>query len=139
VSAQHPATPSAIVTGGSRGIGRAIAHVLAESGFAVTVCGRDTEALDGVVAELQALAPAQGIVEDLGDAGAPARIVERHRDAFGSLNALVNNAGFGSAKAITETSDRRLAHQVELNFATPVRFYRERGHGGDVADRRGRS
>ena len=120
----HP--KGAIVTGGSRGIGLAIARVLAEAGLAITICGRGLDALDEAVAELEDLGvPAQGVAADLTDPAAPAQVVDRHRAAYGRLDVLVNNAGVGGAAPIAETTDRSLGLQLDLNLGATVRFYRE--------------
>jgi NAD(P)-dependent dehydrogenase (short-subunit alcohol dehydrogenase family) len=94
-------TRSAIVTGGGTGIGAAIARRLSADGYAVTVMGRRAEPLDEVVQELsEGLAIA-------GDVGRPEdceRVVAATVEAFGGVDALVNNAGIGNGgKALEET------------------------------------
>ena len=84
----------AVVTGGNRGIGRAMAVGLAEAGAAVLVAGRDAEKCAAAVAELEALgARAAPFVGDLTEADAPAAMIEEAQEQWGRLDILVNNAG----------------------------------------------
>ena len=88
-----------IVCGGSRGIGRAIAHGFAAGGAAVSICARGSATLEATRAELAALGhPAHAGACDLADAAAIARYIEDAAAALGGIDVLVNNASaFGSA------------------------------------------
>src|SRR5213075_2065854 len=81
---------SALVTGSTRGIGRAIAQRLSESGANVAIVGRD-QAKSAEVAS--GLRNAKGFGCDVGDAAAVVALVEQVEKAFGTLDILVNNAG----------------------------------------------
>jgi 3-oxoacyl-[acyl-carrier protein] reductase len=81
----------ALVTGGTRGIGRAIAQTLSESGARVAIVGRDQSRADAVAVEIGA--GAQGFACDIADTAQVAALVERVEQAFGSIDILVNNAG----------------------------------------------
>ncbi len=83
----------AIVTGGTRGIGFAIARLLAEDGASVVVSGRDAARLDAAVKELEALGAAHGVSADAARRDAADRLVETTRERFGRIDVLVNNAG----------------------------------------------
>jgi 3-oxoacyl-[acyl-carrier protein] reductase len=89
-----------IVTGGTRGIGLAIARACLAEGAKVSICGRTQDSLDAALAELGGDAPAdhvQGAICDVGDAEALAAYVEAAAGKLGGLFALVNNpSGFGA-------------------------------------------
>ena len=104
----------AVVTGGSRGIGRAIAHRLASLGASVAICGREEKALQSVAADLEKL----GIraffhLTDVTKASQVSELVAETEAALGSINILVNNAGiglFGPAHEKTETDWDRVVN-----------------------------
>ena len=81
----------ALVTGSTRGIGRAIAQTLAACGARVAVVGRDQSRADAVAAEVGA--GAQGFACDIADTAQVTALVERVEQAFGAIDILVNNAG----------------------------------------------
>ena len=93
----------ALVTGAGSGIGRAVAEKLAKDGERVVVNDLNGDAADEVVAGIKGsgdeAAPAPG---DVSDAGAVQRIVEAAREAYGSPEILVNNAGFGQQKRFVD-------------------------------------
>jgi NAD(P)-dependent dehydrogenase (short-subunit alcohol dehydrogenase family) len=104
---------AAIVTGGSRGIGRAIADALAAEGCGLTITARKPENLEAAVAELEAAgADVQSVAINLADENAPAEIVARHKERFGRLDVLVNNAGVGIGATAT---DHQVKH-MDLQF-----------------------
>jgi 3-oxoacyl-[acyl-carrier protein] reductase len=85
-----------LVTGGSRGIGRAIALRLAVMGSSVAICGRDIKALQSVAAELQSRAPRVfSRATDVTRSADVATLVEKTEAALGPISILVNNAGLG--------------------------------------------
>ena len=84
----------AIVTGGSRGIGAAIAALLAEDGAAVVVSGRDADRLQRTTKELEAQGGAiLGVVADAAIRQDAERLVDAAKQRFGRVDILVNNAG----------------------------------------------
>lgn len=103
---------SALVTGGSSGIGLAIARMLHEEGFALTLAARTPERLEAAAAELAALAVAANVTHE-GDCG---RLVAAHRDAHGGLDVLVNSAGVGVAGTIADTSTKTFDLQQAVNL-----------------------
>ena len=132
---------AAIVTGSSRGIGRGIARGLLAEGCAVTICGRDKDALEGAAQELKA-ETGGAVLAVTGDgtkAEDAARIVEETARAFGRLDILVNCFGrVPGAGKFLETSEALWAVGVDANIYAPIRFsrlavpYMRRGGGGVI-------
>jgi 3-oxoacyl-[acyl-carrier protein] reductase/bacilysin biosynthesis oxidoreductase BacG len=84
----------AVVTGASRGIGKAIAQSLLNEGCAVAICGRNAERLNAAVSELsKAGPPIIGVPTDVTDEAAVTKFVTTALEAFGRIDILVNNAG----------------------------------------------
>lgn len=89
---------TALVTGGGRGIGRAIALGLAADGARVAVTARSRDELDEVVGAVEgAGGVAMGVAADLADAEAPEAVVRQVEQHWGPVDVLVNNAGVGSS------------------------------------------
>ena len=112
---------SALVTGGSRGIGLGIAEMLAARGFALTVAGRDEERLAAAASALRDRG-APEVMTAPGDLADPAyvdRLVANHVDAFDTLSCLVLNAGVGTAGDVADLPVRRLDKTVAVNFRSP--------------------
>jgi NAD(P)-dependent dehydrogenase (short-subunit alcohol dehydrogenase family) len=117
---------AAIVTGASSGIGLAIAKVLAEEGFALTVASRTQEKIEdaarelaGTGADVHAVAANMASEEDI------QRVVAEHRDRHGRLDVLVNNAGVGAGATFDEHITKRIDLQLAVNLRSIVLFYRE--------------
>ncbi|MCL6641623.1 MAG: SDR family oxidoreductase, partial [Candidatus Rokubacteria bacterium] len=92
MSRQPLAGRVAIVTGASRGIGAAVAALLAEDGAAVVVSGRDADRLARTVKDLESCgAPVVGVPGDVASREDCERLVETARQRFGRLDLLVNN------------------------------------------------
>ena len=109
---------SAIVTGGSRGIGRAIALELARQGASVLFTYRSNSELAAqVVSEIQALGVKCATVEaDVRDAAAVERMVEHARDAFGGPDILVNNAGMTDDGLVLRMSEESWDAVLDTNL-----------------------
>ena len=102
---------AAVVSGGSRGIGRAIAERLLREGAAVAICARDKARLDATVAELQAIGPPViGLVADTGDEAAATTFVDAARSRLGRLDILVNNAGTHLRGTVES-----IQHRIDVN------------------------
>ncbi|CAB4938329.1 unannotated protein [freshwater metagenome] len=117
---------AAIVTGATSGIGQAVARALAEEGHALTLTARRADRLDAVVAELRGEGFAvHAVPAELQEDGAAARVVDGHRERWGRLDVLVNNAGVGRGAAVAETTQADLDLQLAVNLRTPILLYRE--------------
>jgi NAD(P)-dependent dehydrogenase (short-subunit alcohol dehydrogenase family) len=117
---------AAIVTGASSGIGLAIARLLGAEGHALTMAARRPEKLEAAAAELaddgldvQAVSGNLGLEEDV------RRVVAAHRERYGRLDVLVNNAGVGVGEAVGELTTKRVDLQLATNLRSVILFYRE--------------
>lgn len=115
---------TALITGGARGIGYAIARELAGSGVEVTLIDVDGTALEEAVSNLQASrAPISGIKSDVADPRGISSAVEQAYEAMGSVDILVNNAGIAGPTAPIPSVTRHEFNQViEINLTAPFEF-----------------
>lgn len=118
---------SAMVTGASRGIGLGIATRLAEQGRGLTITARRQDALDAVAEELrEAGAPSVvAMAGDLADTEHLAAAVAAHGAQFGSMSALVLNAGVGTAGTIADYPAHRFDKSVAVNLRAPLVLMQE--------------
>lgn len=108
---------TAIVTGGTRGIGAAIAALLAEHGAAVVVSGRDAARLQKAVQELQERgASVHGVVADAAKREDADRLVEAAKERYGRLDLLVNNAGITRDGLLIRMKDEDWDRVMEVNL-----------------------
>ena len=117
----------AAITGGGRGIGRAIAQALAREGARVAIGDLDREAADGVAAELGSPALALGL--DVTDLGGFTGFLDEVERTLGPLDILVNNAGIMPVTPLVEESQDSIARQLEINLHAVI-------HGTQDAMRR---
>ncbi len=126
-----------LVTGASRGIGRAIALAFASEGCRLALASRTAEALAAVAEEVETLgAEARHWAIDVTDPAQVETLVENVRRVWGGIDILVNNAGGGYAKAFEAVSDEEWERVVNLNLFSAIRLSRavlpsmkERGGG----------
>ena len=104
--------PSALVTGGSSGIGFAIARMLRGEGYGLTLAARKLERLETAASELEATA----IAADVQDEDDCARLVREHLEAHSGLDVLVNSAGVGIAGRIGELQTKHFDLQQSVNL-----------------------
>ena len=117
---------AAIVTGASSGIGLAIARLLGEEGYGLTVSSRRPEKLEAAASELAGAGyDVQHVAGNTGSEDVVRQVVAAHRDRFGRLDVLVNNAGVGIGAAVGDIQTKYLDMQIGVNLRSIVLFYRE--------------
>jgi short-subunit dehydrogenase len=117
---------AAIVTGASRGIGAALARTLAEDGYALTLTARKPDTLEQSADALRS----QGfevahLAANMADEEAIRAVVTHHREHFGRLDVLINNAGVGIGATAAEHQTKYVDLQFAVNVRAIVLFYRE--------------
>jgi NAD(P)-dependent dehydrogenase (short-subunit alcohol dehydrogenase family) len=103
---------AALITGGSSGIGLAIARMLREEGYDLTLASRRPEKVEAAAKELGAVA----VAADVADEGACERLVAEHRERFGRLDMLVNSAGIGIAGTVEGLPAKHLDLTIGVNL-----------------------
>ncbi|MBK5111689.1 MAG: SDR family oxidoreductase [Thermoleophilia bacterium] len=117
---------AALITGGSGGIGLAIARRLGERGYALTISGRQEEKL---LSTAEGLAnedlKVEAVVADVTSEEAVVDLVAEHKRQWGRLDCLVNNAGIGIGQAIDGVQSKHFDRQVAINLRALVIATRE--------------
>jgi NAD(P)-dependent dehydrogenase (short-subunit alcohol dehydrogenase family) len=113
--------PSALVTGGSSGIGLAIARALREDGYDLTLVARRPEPLEAAAGELDAYA----VPANLGDPDECVRAVAAHAERHGGMDVLVNSAGIGIGGSFADQDTKRIALQLDVNLRATLVVTRE--------------
>jgi NAD(P)-dependent dehydrogenase (short-subunit alcohol dehydrogenase family) len=129
----------AIVTGGTRGIGRAIAERLLREGASVAICGRSAESADRAAAGMKPLGDVIGCAADVTDPAQVRHLFNAVDRQFGQLDILVNNAGQGVFRKVGEMTQEDWHRNIDLNLNGP--FYcshealsRFAGRGGFIVN-----
>jgi NAD(P)-dependent dehydrogenase (short-subunit alcohol dehydrogenase family) len=117
---------AALVTGGSSGIGLAIARALGEDGYAVTIAARRPDKLEAAARELEGEGlEVQAVPVQLGDEDDVRAMVAAHRERFGRLDVLVNNGGVGIGEPMHEITTKKLDIQLGANLRGLILATRE--------------
>ena len=103
---------AALVTGGSSGIGLAIARMLRDEGYELTLASRRPERVQAAAEELGAVA----VAADVGNAEDCRRLVAEHRERFGRIDMLVNSAGIGIGGRVEDLPEKHLDLQIAVNL-----------------------
>src|SRR5271157_5770456 len=106
----------AIVTGGTRGVGRAIAERLLSEGAAVALCGRSQDSVDSAVAGMKPLGRVFGQAADVTQVEQVSRFFQAVEREFGGLDILVNNAGEGVFRKVGEMTPEEWRRNIDLNL-----------------------
>jgi NAD(P)-dependent dehydrogenase (short-subunit alcohol dehydrogenase family) len=117
---------AALITGASGGIGLAIAQVLAEEGYGLTLSARRAEKLESAVAHLrEAGHEVETVAANVADEEQLKSIFGAHKARFGRLDVLVNNAGIGIGAPMAETQTKYLDMQLAINLRSVILGTRE--------------
>jgi ketoreductase len=117
---------AALVTGASSGIGLGIARTLGAAGYRLTLAARRPEKLEGAAEQLRG--EGYEVVTSAGDLSEEAAVVaavDRHREAYGRLDVLVNNAGVGIGQLVGDLTTKAIDLQLGTNLRSIFLFYRE--------------
>jgi NAD(P)-dependent dehydrogenase (short-subunit alcohol dehydrogenase family) len=117
---------AALITGGSSGIGLAIARALGEDGYGLTVSARRPEKLEAAAEELRSGGlEVQSVAANMTDEESLHSLVEAHRERYGRLDVLINNAGVGIGEAMHELSTKFVDMQLGVNLRAVILMTRQ--------------
>jgi NAD(P)-dependent dehydrogenase (short-subunit alcohol dehydrogenase family) len=117
---------AALITGGSSGIGLAIARVLGEEGYGLTLTARRPEKLEAAAEGLRADGlEALAVPANVTDEDAIRDVLAKHRERWGRLDVLINNAGLGIGAAVADTETKKLDLQLDVNLRAVYLVARE--------------
>lgn len=130
-----------LVTGGTSGIGAAVARAFGDAGASVVLTGRDAERGAEVAADIASDGgTAEFVAADITEGGACRQLVETALDRFGRLDVLVNNAGIIYRADAVETTDEQWDETIAVNLTAAFRMSRaavpamRRGGGGAIVN-----
>jgi NAD(P)-dependent dehydrogenase (short-subunit alcohol dehydrogenase family) len=111
------ADKAALITGGSSGIGLAVAKALGEDGYGITVAARRPDKLEQAAAQLRdAGLDVHHVAANMADEDEIKRMIASHMERFGRLDVLMNNAGLGIGGAIADAETKKLDMQLDVNL-----------------------
>ena len=117
---------AALVTGGSSGIGLAIARALGEDGYGVTISARRPDKLEAAAEQLRSEGlDVHSVPALMGEEEQVVALVESHRERWGRLDVLDNNAGVGIGEAMSEITAKKLDIQLNTNLRGVILCTRE--------------
>jgi NAD(P)-dependent dehydrogenase (short-subunit alcohol dehydrogenase family) len=108
---------AALITGGSSGIGLAVARALGQDGYGITLSARRPDKLEAAAQDLRdAGLDANAVPANMADEEEIRKLAEAHRERFGRLDVLVNNAGIGIGSAVADMPTKKLDLQLDVNL-----------------------
>jgi NAD(P)-dependent dehydrogenase (short-subunit alcohol dehydrogenase family) len=117
---------AALITGGSSGIGLAIARVLGEEGYGLTLSARRPEKLEAAAEGLRGEGlDIHSVAGNMTDEEVIKDVVAQHRERWGRLDVLINNAGIGIGAAVADTETKKLDLQLDVNLRAVYLVARE--------------
>jgi NAD(P)-dependent dehydrogenase (short-subunit alcohol dehydrogenase family) len=121
------AEKAALITGGSSGIGLAIARMLGEDGYGITVSARRPEKLEAAAEDLRSggLDDVQSVPANMADEENLRALIAAHKERYGRLDVLINNAGVGIGEAMHELTTKYVDMQLGVNLRAVILMTRE--------------
>jgi NAD(P)-dependent dehydrogenase (short-subunit alcohol dehydrogenase family) len=117
---------AALITGGSSGIGLAIARALGQDGYGLTISSRRPDKLEAAADELRSEGfDVEAVPANMADEEEIKKLVAAHRDRAGRLDVLINNAGIGIGGAVEEAETKKLDLQLNVNLRAVYLLARE--------------
>src|SRR4051794_22946808 len=128
------------VTGGTRGIGRAIARRMLQEGARVAICGSSQQSVDRAVEDLTAGDRLMGMVADVSGIEGAKRFIAGSHERFGRIDVLVNSAGVGSFSPVADLKPQDWTRIIDLNLSgvfycchEVLPIFKQQG-GGDIVN-----
>ncbi|MEX0992404.1 MAG: SDR family oxidoreductase [Solirubrobacterales bacterium] len=117
---------AALITGGSSGIGLAVAYMLGEDGYGLTIAARRPDKLEHAAEELRGSGfDVHHVAANMADEDDIKRVVAEHGERYGRIDLLMNNAGVGIAGAIETAGTKQLDMQLDVNLRAVYLMTRE--------------
>jgi NAD(P)-dependent dehydrogenase (short-subunit alcohol dehydrogenase family) len=117
---------AALITGGSGGIGLAIARALGQDGYRLTISARRPDKLEAAAEELRGEGlDIEAVPANMADEEQIKKLVAAHRDRAGRLDVVINNAGIGIGGAVAEAETKKLDLQLDVNLRAVYLLARE--------------
>ena len=117
---------AALITGGSSGIGLAIARALGQDGYAITISARRPDKLTAAAEQLRSDGlDVHEVAANMTEEDEIKRVVAEHRDRRGRLDVLINNAGIGIGATVADTETKKLDLQLDVNLRAVYLLARE--------------
>jgi len=115
---------TAIITGGSKGIGAAVARKFADAGAKLVLVARGREALDKIAVELRVKTKVLTVAMDVSDADACVSLIEKVQLEFGAVHVLINNAGYHERGHVQQVAAENLGRMIDVNLKAPIMLSR---------------
>jgi 3-oxoacyl-[acyl-carrier protein] reductase len=130
----------AVVTGGTRGIGRAIAARLLKEGASVAICGTRQKSVDDALGYLSPATQVFGAIADITKLDEVRSFIHAVKQRFGAIHILINNAGAGVFQSVANLTPEEWHRMIDLNLTAAYYCSREilpifkQGGGGDIVN-----